>query len=1096
MGFVTDTFAAWLLGRIADAASSRLISFVLGDEQERALRRAATDAVQRTAAELRTDTGEREQLAAAIDQVFREPVAPGTPAESGTLLEAIQDGIVAQLAPLDDTSLTEAGMSAAEILDVSVVHLAEKLTEHLLRQIIARGMRGGPLEPLANQLNHEVTHLQGQEVKQMLVTLTSRVLDALPELKRGTLEISAGQAAARTLPADVPFFTGRQVQLVHIMNAWSDQPNASVVHIDAIDGMAGVGKTALAVHIAHQLAPRFPDGQIFVHLHGHTVGRGPVEAADALTTLLLSLGVPPQRIPAELDARANLWRTQMADRRALLLLDDAVSSEQVRPLLPGTAGALVLITSRRRLAGLHEAVSVSLDVLEVDEAANLFTQLSGRPSLDPADTAVTDIVALCGNLPLAISMVAGQFKNHPSWTAADLATDLEAATVRLSAMTAENESVAASFNLSYRDLTENEQQLFRLLGLHPGIDFDAYAAAALANIELPSAREQLDSLFGRHLIDEPAKGRYRLHDLIREHARNLAAADIPAEREAAVGRLLDYYMQCAATSGRYLWRQTPAIALVPEQRPTWVPDISGWQHAVTWLESERPNLHAAVDYAAAHGWFRYAVAIPAALHGFLIARGYWDQASTLHHTALAAARQAGDLTGEATALTNLGSVQRQKGDIEANLRSQREALAVFKRSSSRLGQAHTHYQIGFAQLVVGDLLAATASLQRARRTYHELGDQLGEANSLEELGTLRGITGGYDAAVATKSRAYRLYRSLDRPDGEARALIGVGTGQYLQCRYADAVDSLTRALELARRIDDRRDEANAQGPLGVAQLLIGDYESATANLGRALSLNRDLGNRFGEANCIQYLGIAYRLMANYRVAKARQNQALTLYLELGHPAGQANALTELAVAQYLTGDYKAATAGLEEASILFRDHDKLGLANALAHNGVVQYLMGNQAVARDRLGEALGQYRELNHKYGEAFALSHRGVVFMLAGDYRESASDLEEALGMYRQIGSRHGEAEAGNSLGDLLRISSATDDALAHHERSLHISQDIGAPLEEGRALEGIGRCHLEDNNLDDAVPFLRQALAIYKRIGSPRASRAEATLLERRL
>ena len=276
--------------------------------------------------------------------------------------------------------------------------------------------------------------------------------------------------------------------------------------IHAIGGMAGVGKTAFAVHAAHRLADRFPGGQIFLPLHGHTPGQQPVDPADALASLLLTAGVPAGQIPPGLEARMALWRDRLAERQLLLILDDAASSEQVRPLLPGAGGSLVLVTSRRHLSALEDATAVSLDTLPPGEAAALLVRLAGRAGLSPDDPAVAEITRLCGFLPLAIGMVARQLHHHPAWTAAGRAAELAAAGDRLELMATENLSVAAAFNLSYADLTEDQQRLFRRLGLHPGTDIDGYAAAALDGTDLAAARRGLEALYDQYLLTEPDPG--------------------------------------------------------------------------------------------------------------------------------------------------------------------------------------------------------------------------------------------------------------------------------------------------------------------------------------------------------------------------------------------------------------------------------------------------------------------------------------------------------------------------------------------------------------------------------------------------------------
>jgi transcriptional regulator with XRE-family HTH domain len=310
-------------------------------------------------------------------------------------------------------------------------------------------------------------------------------------------------AATRTLPRDIASFTGRQHELAELAEAAAG--TGGVVSIHAIGGMAGVGKTAIAVHAAHRLAGQFPSGQIFLPLHAHTPGQQPVDPADALASLLLTIGVPAGQIPADLQARTGLWRDRLAGRRLLLVLDDAVSSEQIRPLLPGAAGSLVLVTSRRRLTALDDAQTISLDALPPGEAAGLLVRLAVRPGLSPADPGVGEIIRLCGYLPLAIGMAARQLYHHPAWTLAGLTAELAAAVDRLELLATENLSVAAAFDLSYDDLAAEQQRLFRRLALHPGTDIDRYAAAALDGTDPAGARRSLEALYEQYLLTEPAQ---------------------------------------------------------------------------------------------------------------------------------------------------------------------------------------------------------------------------------------------------------------------------------------------------------------------------------------------------------------------------------------------------------------------------------------------------------------------------------------------------------------------------------------------------------------------------------------------------------------
>jgi class 3 adenylate cyclase/tetratricopeptide (TPR) repeat protein len=650
-------------------------------------------------------------------------------------------------------------------------------------------------------------------------------------------------AATRTLPRDVASFTGRAAQLAELTGTVADAAaGGGVVGIYAIGGMAGIGKTTLAVHAAHQLAPDFPDGQFFLPLHAHTPGQRPVDPVDALASLLLTAGVGAQQIPPGLQARAALWRDRLAGKRSLLVLDDAASHEQVSPLLPGTAGSLVLVTSRRHLTALADAAAISLDTLSLGEAAALLARLSGRPELGSGAGPAGEITRLCGYLPLAIGMLAGQLRHHPAWTAESLGADLAAAAGRLELMQAENLSVAAAFDLSYQDLTTGQQRLFRRLGLHPGPDIDAYGAAALDDTDLATARRHLDDLYDQHLLTEPASGRYRLHDLLREHARALAAADDPADCDAAVGRLLDYYLHTALAASRHApERSTGSDPLPPGQPPACAPQLSTPRQAAAWLETERPNLHAAASCAAAWGRPLHAVAIPAAMVGFLRAHGHWDQAAALHQTAVTVARQAGDRPAQASALVELGVVQHLAGDYPAAAASHQQALALFRDLDNPLGQAYAVNHLGTVQRLAGDYPAAAVSHQEALALFRDLDNLYGQAFVRHDLGVVQRLTGDYTAAAASLTEALALYRDIGDQGGEAEALNSLGELLSRTSTSSRARDHHTQALAIARDIGHPLQEARALEGIGQCHLQDGNPGDGTAYLRQALTIYQRIG---------------------------------------------------------------------------------------------------------------------------------------------------------------------------------------------------------------------------------------------------------------
>jgi transcriptional regulator with XRE-family HTH domain len=530
-----------------------------------------------------------------------------------------------------------------------------------------------------------------------------RPLPVTPEAAEAA-GVGGAAPATRTLPRDIASFTGRRQELQALIGvAAGAASSGGVVSIHAIGGMAGVGKTAFAIHAAHQLADRFPAGQIFLPLHGHTPGQSPVDPADALASLLLTAGVPAEQIPAGLEARMAQWRDRLAEKQLLLVLDDAASSEQVLPLLPGGGGSLVLVTSRRHLSALDDVTAVSLDTLPAEEAAALLVRLAGRPGLDPADPAVAEITRLCGFLPLAIGMVARQLHHHPAWTAVGRAAELASARDRLELMATENLSVAAAFNLSYADLAEHQQRLFRRLGLHPGADIDAYAAAALDSTDLTAARRGLEALYDQYLLTEPVQGRYRMHDLIREHARALADRDdLASDRDNAVARLLDYYQHAAASADALIARRArPAPAIADGTKLATGPALADREQALAWARAERASLLACLDYATRTGQHAQVIALTAGIAGLLRRDGPWADAATRHLAAIQAARDLGDRLGQANALTGLGVMRRLTDDYPAAAQDLEQALGLYRDLGDRLGQANACNELGLVRLAAG-----------------------------------------------------------------------------------------------------------------------------------------------------------------------------------------------------------------------------------------------------------------------------------------------------------------------------------------------------------------------------------------------------------
>lgn len=816
---------------------------------------------------------------------------------------------------------------------------------------------------------------------------------------RSQVEPSASSLALRTLPRDISSFTGRDSELRRLAERVC---TGGVVGIYAIDGMAGVGKTAFAVHAAHTISMWFPDGQLFFSLHGHTPGQQPVSPADALASLLVMIGVSANQVPQGIDDRVRLWRDRLADRRLLLVLDDAANSDQVRPLLPSNAESLVLITSRQMMAALDDIRTISLDSLSAADAATLLVTLADRPDIHPHDAAVAQIVEQCGNLPLAIGMAASRLRFHPAWTPSDLVDELVSARDAGHLLDEANLAVAAAFELSYRDLNPSEGMLFRRLGRFPGVEIDAFAAAALDGTDLRSARRHLDGVYNRHLINEPARGRYRFHDLIRLYASNLDPGDEGTDAEA-MRRVLDYYLHVAQVAGQQVMQssapRTPVEVAAP---PRFAPDISTPQQALAWMTLELPNLSAMVRYAAAHGQHQHAIAIPAAMKAFMRSRVHWHHAVVLHQAAVSAAEACGDQAAKVSALNDLGDFQRAAGDYAAATTSLTRAMTLSGEICDSAGQATAAYGLGAIAYLTGSYETATAMFAESMEMFRSQGDQLGEARSLDAFGTLQHATGDFAAATASLTKALDLYRQAGYPSGEASTLNHLGIVQQSTADYAAAAASQQQAVELNRRVSDRLGEANALNNLAAAQLALEDLAGAQASVTAALELYANLGVEHGEANALNHLGSIQLADKQFAAAEASQRRAIDLYLKHGDHFGEAAALSELGSVQYERRNYPQAVEYLKAALRLYEEHgDRAGQAETLNKLGETLQVSDEATRAREQFERAHDIAANIDLPVELARALEGKGRCDLRAERYEDALANLSQALDIYERISS-----------------------------------------------------------------------------------------------
>jgi tetratricopeptide (TPR) repeat protein len=734
-------------------------------------------------------------------------------------------------------------------------------------------------------------------------------------------------AAMFSMRGDIPDFVGRHDELRILLDTVVAAASGPVrgIAVHTVDGMPGVGKTALSVHAAHHLADRFPDGQIFLELYGHSPIQDPRDPADALASLLVATGMDQRALPNGLDDRARLWRDRIAGKKALLVLDDAASHDQLRPLLPGTPECFVMITSRHRLPALDGVHTLPLGVLPPEQAAHMLLTLAHRDvtptdadSTDATNVAAARVVELCGSLPLAIALAAGRLRSHPTWGIAHLADLLAQDPDRLEHLAAGDRSIRAAFTVSYQHLSAERQRIFTLLGVHPGPTIDTFAVAALADCSLTQAHHHLEALHADHLLQETAPGRYQLHDLLRVYASSLAATGDQADTEQRLRRVLDYYLYTATTAGTHI----PAYYAAPSLRitshtPAHHPVLDTPQRARAWLDTELATLTTCLNHASAHP--DLVIALSAALKNHLRLSGAIELALRIHHTALTAAERARDRLGQATTLANLGEVCFLRGEYERARQVLDQAQHLFTDLGDRRGQANTLVELGVLHYVRGNWGRAQQVLDQSQHLYTGLGDRLGQATTLLYLGMVSNMRGDYERAQQMLNRSHQLYTDLGNWRGESNTLIFLGHMYYLRGEYERAQQMLDQAHQLHT---DRGARARGQALtflyLGKVHHQKGDYDQALDFLTQAHALFTDAGDRNRQADTLNSFG---DLALDHPPAgdpHARFTQARTLARTIGTALHEAHALAGLGRCAHRAHDLPTATTAFTQALTIYQ----------------------------------------------------------------------------------------------------------------------------------------------------------------------------------
>ena len=754
--------------------------------------------------------------------------------------------------------------------DDVISELRQLVTEHPFRErvhgllmlaLYRSGRRADALAAFqeARQLLREEL---GVEPAEALQRLHQQILSADPDLgsKAYQHRPAGGSSPARNrqqvpaqLPHSVAAFSGRQAEIDWLNGLLPDESDGTggTVVITALAGTAGVGKTALAVHWAHQIRDRFPDGQLYVNLRGFDPAGSAMEPADAIRAFLDALEVPLDRIPIDLDEQAALYRTMLSGRRILVVLDNARDAAQVRPLLPGTPTSFVLVTSRNKLLSLvvvDGAELLELDLLPTDQACSLLASRLGEKRVSAEPAAVDEIVGACAGLPLALSIVSAHAAVNPRLPLAELAAELRETRGGLDGLNVGDKQTDLRdvFSWSYRALSAPAGRLFRLLGLHPGPDIGVWAAASLAGIPVAQARPLLAELTSAHLLADRSRGRFTFHDLLRAYARELAGAHDSAEDgRAAIHRVLDHYLWTAYRAQELVGPSRVDAFTVAQALPLVTPEeLVDHREALAWFTTEYQVLLAALRQAASQGFDVHAWQLTWAMASFFERRDHWHDAAAAYRIALESANRLNDSYAQAI--------------------SHRGLAAYACLPLRRYAEAEDH-------------------LRQALALYKGLGDDTGQAQAHMSLASVFDRQGRYAEALGHAQQAFELFQTTGRPTGQALAMNGLGWFHIQLGRPQEGLSYCQQAVDLQREIGDQDGEADTLHSIATAYAALGNDEEAIVHYELAVLLYREFGYRHTEADTLACIGDMHFACGSPTEAGEAWQAALAIFDELGHP---------------------------------------------------------------------------------------------------------------------------------------------------------------------------------------------------------------------
>ncbi|GAA3092390.1 AfsR/SARP family transcriptional regulator [Streptosporangium carneum] len=850
--------------------------------------------------------------------------------------------------------------------------LDETLRGQLMRALHHVGRTAEALEEFRLGRQHfrdEFGLEPGEGLSRLHQAILSGNLESERPEARQTASVSAPRAperlpssyVPRQLPADILRFTGRADQLLELDTLLSEEPRGRALVLSAVAGAAGVGKTALVTHWGHRVASRFPDGQLYINLHGYSQG-GLTPPSDALHYLLQGLGVANDEIPQDVDQRTALYRSLLADRRLLIVLDNAATPDQVRPLLPGSSPSRVVITSRDSLRGLfvtHDVHGIVLDVLSPAEASALLTSLLGPTRADLEIDSLAELARLCGHLPLALRLAAAQLTGRPALRVGDLVAKLGQEN-RLNVLDLEEDphiGVRAAFGLSYRSLPGTTRRLFRLLGTGLGPSVSLHAAAALSGLSLQDTEASLNRLATAHLIQPAEEGRWQMHDLLRVYAAERARSEEPeTELDAVQTRLFDWYLHTAGAAADRIDANRIPIDVTAARPHFPGPVLGTLEQALNWLETERPALVAAIHRAAAEKHPTHSWQLACTLWQFFAYRGHTDDWFGTHRHALETARALNDATAEAYLLETLGHAHRRSGNYREAIDHYLAGKALRDRSDDLHGEGRVSNALALTYDLLGEFSVAGRYYERALKLFREVGDQTRETTILSNLGIFHARRCQFDKAMTYWRQALTYFSRMGDPHSEAGIHANISTAGNRLVQPDLVIKHSLSAIDLYRGLSERRGEVLALTNMALALTHSADHEAAARALDQAEEILHDLDNLEARVHTVGTRGAVHLLKGDFEQAVPLLRQALELNRDLSDPHIECETTNRLGRAYSGLGDHRAAiTHHLRACAVANRVDDRLEMGHA--HRGVADGL------------EALGDHEDAEKHRGEARAI-------------------------------------------------------------------------------------------------------------------------------